>query len=987
MLALEPSFIGKIETARAKEFAALCRFQYLNGFQRSFYDLLSVIVALVTFVVHSARGLPLELSVVMPALLLFALLRFPIAMLPMQLAQWISVKLSAKRLDNFLAADELAPAPGDTWWPDAPGVVMANASFEWAPGAPVLSDVTLQLPRGSLSLVVGAVGAGKSSLLSACLGEMGATHGQTALQKRLAYVPQQAWVLNDSVRGNILFGAAYDAERYARVVRCCALEDDLRQLHSGDATEVGEQGIVISGGQKQRIALARAAYAGGDLYLLDDPLSAVDSHVARHLFEQCVSGALAGSTRVLVTHKLELLPRADHVVVLASGRVAFEGTYKALLSSGLDLTQLLPPEEAAADDGAAEAVGGGAAAAESAGGAAEKGKDSKEAPELPGSKANTLMTAEERMVGAVQGRVWRRYLDVAGLILIAPLVLGLVGQLCKVATSGWLAVWCKREGAIAADMGRFVVGYVLWVFFTLCASFGRDCLFAYAELRAASTIHNQMLASVMAAPMSFFDTTPLGRIIARFAKDQNTLDVTLPQSLNMLVGCMLDIGCTLALQLVVSPAFVVALLPIAVGYYKLQRFYAATARELKRLDSISRSPLYAFFAETLGGTDSIRAYRRTSHFRRLATSHIDSINTVQSAIFTANRWLGLRVETLGACIAALAALAAVVGRSSIGGSQDAIEQYTALCGLSLSFALSVTNTLGWSVRMIADTETSMNAVERTQHYTELPSEPQTVGGADGEGPVPLADNSIEFKGYYMRYRDGLPLVLVDVTCTIGHNERVGIVGRTGSGKSSLAAALLRLVPAAGGAICIGGVNNEHIPLRQLRSMCAAVPQDPVMFAGTLRRNLDPTESMSDERLLEGLKQVGSGGPRSPRQGHLDAVCPPCDRHATRPPRHATATPRDRHATRPPTRPQVGMLKAVLALPGKLAAVLQENGSNFSVGERQLLCLGRALLRGSRLVLLDEATSAVDTETDHSTTAMLRAACSQARPSDRRATAA
>ena len=875
-----------------------------------------VCVSLVTFAVHSLRGLPLELSVVMPALLLFNLLRFPITMMPMQLSAWVSAQLSARRLDTFLQAETLASPPGDTWWPAAPGVVVAGAEFEWVAGRPVLLDLTVQLPRGGLSLIVGAVGAGKSSVLAACLGEMLCTQGKLALQQRLAYVPQQAWVLNDSVRGNILFGSEFDEERYADVVRCCALEEDMRQLHSGDATEVGENGIVISGGQKQRISLARATYAGADILLLDDPLSAVDSHVARHLFEECIVGKLAGTTRVLVTHKLELLPHADHIIVMKEGRVAFEGTYRELLGSGLDLTELLPSDAPAAAPATDRIV-------------RPAGEHTGVASSQQGGK---LMAVEERATGSVERKTWLRYFRVAGFArMAAPVALALVAQALKVATSGWVAWWTSEDGAISRALATFIVGYVLWLLASIVLSIARDCMFAVAELRAASTMHNDMLHAVMRAPMAFFDTTPLGRVVARFSKDQNTLDMQLPLALNMLIGCMLEVGFTLVLIGALLPLFLIGLLPIAWVYYVLQRYYAATARELKRLDSISRSPLYAFFAETLAGTESVRAYGRQGAFRRAAEAHVDSINRVQASMFTANRWLGVRVESLGVLIASLAALAAVLGRFMQEASAGAaLERYAAVVGLSLSYALSVTNTLGWSVRMIADTETAMNAVERTQFFTELPAEPQTVcdgggGGGGMRGVDELRDNSVEFRGYSMRYRPSLPLVLLDVSCVFAHNESVGVVGRTGSGKSSLGAALLRLVPAAAGSILIGGVDVAHIPLARLRAMAAVVPQDPVMFAGSLRENLDPADAHSSADIVAALRQVS-------------------------------------------------MASTVLALPQQLDISLSENGSNFSVGERQLLCLCRALLRGSRLVLLDEATSAVDAETDLSTTSMLRTAC-------------
>lgn len=496
---------------------------------------------------------------------------------------------------------------------------------------------------------------------------------------------------------------------------------------------------------------------------------------------------------------------------------------------------------------------------------------------------------------------------------------GLFTQALRMGTDGWVALWAASETG-DSSLSFWLTIYAGWVVTSSIMACVRDCMMQSAELNAASRLHNNMLKAVMASPVSFFDTTPLGRLLNRFSSDQDRLDSALPNSLNSLFNCMMQVIGAMLLVCYLMPAFGIALVPLVYLYYQVQKYYTATARDLKRLDSLQRSPMYALFTETVTGVQCVRAFKLQSLFAERFHKRADAVNQVTHLMFSANRWLGLRVELMGAAISGLAAASALGARWLAGGPDPLL---LSSAGLALSFAMSVTNTLGWSVRMVAETETNMTAVERVGEYAELPPERSALE-PDGNAPAAAAewptDGGLNFVDVSMRYRPGLPLVLQELSVRIAPNQRVGVCGRTGAGKSSIVVALFRLTKLAGGHIELGGSDIASVPLITLRNSLSIVPQEPILFVGSLRLNLDPAEHHTDEELWRVLRLCRMG-------------------------------------------------EAVQTLQDQVA----ENGDNFSVGERQLLCLARAFLRtDAKVLVLDEATAAVDYETDAAIQAALRA---------------
>jgi ABC-type multidrug transport system fused ATPase/permease subunit len=870
--------------------------------------------------------------------------------------------------------------------PDDSAIFVQNASFKWDKDAkaPVLHAIDLDVKRGALVGVVGLVGSGKTSLCMSLLNELVITEGTVSLRGSVAYVAQSPWILNASVRENVRFGHELDAERYARVLRACALEKDLELLPRGDETEIGERGINLSGGQKQRVSLARATFANADLYILDDPFSALDAEVGRHVFEECVLGVLAGKTRFMVTNQLYLLPRCDRVVVLDTkevetapsekARVGFIrecGTYAELMERGGPFCELMKKhagaeerkdsetrqsasqkpakeeddvlvlgaeeageEEEAAEEAAAAGDAPAPAAAVAANGqqqqpqqqqaqqaaeaaARRSGSISRKAAKAaPAKKSAALVVEEERAVGAVKREVYFEYFRSAGSVGLAVfmLVTYVVAQGVGFGSGFWVSHWSERterEQTSSPDPG---IGFYLGIYASFAVMFSlfvfvRMYTMYWVVLRSARSLHDNLLRSVLGARVAFFDTTPVGRIIARFAKDVDQVDSELGIQLNFTIFSLIAVLATMVVIVIITPWFGLVLLPLGLVYVAIMNYYRHTSRELKRLDSITRSPIFAHFSATLGGLPTIRAYRQQPRFIGTSAGAIDRNNRAQFVLKMSDRWLSLRLEVLGSLVVGSAAIFAVMSKDDL---------YAGLVGLSLSYALSVTGLLGWGVRSFASLENAMNSVERVLHYThDIEHEAARVvpdSPADSDPTWP-ARGLVAFERYEVRYRPGLDLVLRGLTLEIAAGEKVGVVGRTGSGKSTLMLALLRIMEAAGGRILIDGVDIARVGLRTLRSRISIIPQDPILFSGSVRFNLDPTGAHSDEQMWIVLDKIG-------------------------------------------------LRRVVETLPGGLDAKVAEYGENFSAGHRQLMCLGRALLRRCRLLLLDEATSSVDAETDH-----------------------
>uniref|UniRef100_A0A4Y0ASB7 ABC-type glutathione-S-conjugate transporter n=1 Tax=Anopheles funestus TaxID=62324 RepID=A0A4Y0ASB7_ANOFN len=948
LYAWEPSFEQQILKIRDKEVKVLKSAAYLNAGTSFIWSCAPFLVSLVTFATYVLvdEKNVLNASTAFVSLSLFNILRFPLSMLPMLISNMVQTSVSVKRINTFLNQEELDPDNVQHDEKESSPLLIENGVFSWGGEETTLKNINVRVEKNQIVAVVGTVGSGKSSLLSAFLGEMDKVSGRVNTLGRIAYVSQQAWIQNATLKDNILFGKPMDQRRYNRVIEACALKPDIEMLPGGDMTEIGEKGINLSGGQKQRVSLARAVYNDADVYFLDDPLSAVDSHVGKHIFEQVIgpTGLLALKTRVLVTHGITYLPNTDKIYVLREGEVSESGTYQELmdkkgafaefliqhlqevseeeedldeikqqLENSVGAEELLNQlnrtnskrsrSESTSETGSVKDISRQNSTTDSS--SSLRRRTSEKAPEVTKTK---LIEQEKSETGSVKWEVYKHYLKSIGLTLsVATVILNMIFQGFSIGSNLWLSRWSTDESAendtSVRDMylgvyGAFGAGQVLSLYLSVLT-------LVMGSIQATLILHRRLLEGILRSGMTFFDTTPRGRIIARFSNDINTLDYSLPMNIKNIIPTVLRVVATLVVISISTPIFAAVIVPIGILYYAVQRFYVATSRQLKRLESVSRSPIYSHFGETIQGVQTIRAYSVQDRFITESDEKVDSNQLCYCPSIIANRWLAVRLEMVGNLIILFAGLFAVLGRETMNAG---------LVGLSVSYALQITQTLNWLVRMTSDVETNIVAVERIKEYGETKQEaawevPNSTLPRDWP-----EQGTVEFRDFQVRYREGLELVLRGISFTVNGGEKVGIVGRTGAGKSSLTLALFRIIESSGGSIVIDGQDISKLGLHSLRSRLTIIPQDPVLFSGTLRINLDPFNAHSDDDIWKALEHA-----------HLKAF--------------------------------------VKGLTAGINHEVTEGGENLSVGQRQLICLARALLRKTKVLILDEATAAVDLETD------------------------
>ncbi|NXG87129.1 MRP3 protein, partial [Stercorarius parasiticus] len=917
LYAWEPSFSEKVLEIRKNELRVLKKSAYLNSLSTFAWISAPFLVALTTFAVYVSVDEKniLDAEKAFVSLSLFNILKFPLNMLPQVISNIAQTSVSLKRIQQFLSHDELDPncverkviAPGNA-------ISVTNATFSWGKELkPSLKDINLLVPSGALVAVVGHVGCGKSSLVSALLGEMEKLEGEVAVKGSVAYVPQQAWIQNATLKDNILFGQAPNEQKYQNVLEACALKTDLEVLPGGDQTEIGEKGINLSGGQRQRVSLARAVYSNSDIYLLDDPLSAVDSHVAKHIFDKVIGpdGVLKGKTRILVTHGISFLPQVDHVVVLVDGKISEMGSYQDLLKQNQAFAEFLRNyalDEDIEEDEPTMLEEEEVLLAEDTLSIHTDLADNE--PVTNEVRKQFLSCANQLWCVILQVKLtvfWQYVKAVSPVISLAICFLYCCQNAAAIGANVWLSDWTNEpvingtQHNTAMRIGVYAALGLLQGLIVLISSF----TLAMGGINAARTLHAALLENKFHTPQSFYDTTPTGRIINRFSKDIYVIDEVIPPTILMFLGTFFTSLSTMIVIIASTPLFAVVIVPLAILYFFVQRFYVATSRQLKRLESVSRSPIYSHFSETVSGASVIRAYRRVKSFVDISDLKMDENQKSYYPGIVSNRWLGVRVEFVGNCIVLFAALFAVISKNSLNAG---------LVGLSVSYALQVTLSLNWMVRMTSELETNIVAVERIKEYSETETEaPWIIEGKSPPEDWP-SKGELEFVNYSVRYRKGLDLVLKGLNLHIHGGEKIGIVGRTGAGKSSMTLCLFRILEAVKGEIKIDGVKISEIGLHDLRSRLTIIPQDPVLFSGTLRMNLDPFNKYSDEEIWKALEL-----------SHLK--------------------------------------RFVSSQPSMLDYECSEGGENLSVGQRQLVCLARALLRKTRILILDEATAAIDLETD------------------------
>lgn len=997
MFSWEDPLSDSIDGFRKEELASLRGIAYLRAFLRAYMSALPTFAAAVTFLVYAyATSGQITPSVLFSSIVAFDMLRMPLMFYPMTLAQWTQCKVSLKRVGAFLGYKEVNQI-GYTRNSEGEGngeVIVENATLYWSdPKVPlprtalnspssidnsgrsaglsrrrsfrkgnsktsldtvedqptdlvyptaILSDVHIRVLPGELCAIVGPVGSGKSTLCSAILNEaVLGEQSQITLNGQVAYVAQTAWILNKTVRDNILFGLPYDEAKYNRVLDACSLRHDISVLEDGDMTEIGERGINLSGGQKQRISVARAAYSEADVFIFDDPLSALDPQVAENVFKQCFLTLLKGKTRVLVTNQLQCLDRCDTIVALGKrGKILEQGSYTDLMNdSNGEVTRLLkgvaPSRRNLMKDEQQE----------------KKKKD--EGAASPKKESNELMTKEERATGTVQGVVYLKYIKAGGGYGLFSVIIFLyiLFSATQVASSVWVAAWTADattgEGYQKQTETFYIIGYLISSLILGVMSYIRSYGLATFGIRSSFRLHGGILRSVLRAPMSFFDTTPTGRILSRFSKDMYTVDSEITDQLDIFVWILLQLLVVLVTIVVITPFFAVALPFLGFVYIYAMNYFRRVSRETKRLESIARSPVYSQFSEVLGGLSTVRAYSKTREFTDSFDELLDTNTRTTYCNKVADRWLATRLESIAACFVGLAAVFATQVVVSNGVSVDAsAASFASLAGISLSYAISATGIMQYVVRSFAQVEAAFNSVERIMYYTEhipqeaaltsselereKPTEPlnaaqKVVSSAGGKALHP-ANEWPESGGFVlsnlkMKYRSETPLVLKGLDVTIKGGEHIGVVGRTGSGKSSLLLVLMRIVEPYisdeekyQAPLSLDGVDMMRIGLFDLRTNIGIIPQLPVLFSGTIRSNMDPFNSYSDEDIWAALEKCK-------------------------------------------------MKQFVEEMTDGLESRVAEYGSNLSQGQRQLLCLGRALLKDVSVLLLDEATSSVDYATD------------------------
>ncbi|KAK9463479.1 P-loop containing nucleoside triphosphate hydrolase protein [Lipomyces oligophaga] len=790
-----------------------------------------------------------------------------------------------------------------------------------------LHNLNFKINPGEFVVIMGFIGSGKTSLLASMVGEMRQTSGSVKMNGTVAYCPQP-WIQNSTLRENILFGREYEEQKYQDVIKGCALEHDLKVLPAGDRTEIGERGINISGGQKSRITLARAAYYDADIVLMDDVLSAVDPHVGKHLVEQCICGLLKNSTRLLATHQLHVLPYVDRIIFMDGAGGMTLGTYEELMISCPKFAELIA---FGSENKKNEEEDDETDSADKKDDVTEETSEAKDTSKDNG-KSNAgvvLMTKEEvKNSASVPFKVWKTYFHYAGGKFlgwsVAPIILtiAILGAGCQIITNLWLSYWTQDKFGMTrgAYIGVFVMlGIVAAIFFFLLG-----WATSMAGSKASVNMNMKATEKVIQAPMSFFDTTPLGRIINRFSNDVESMDNTLIDAYRMFLSTTCSICGTLILIIAYLYWFVIALVPLLVIFMWTISFYRATNVDIKRMDSNARSSVFSHFSETLTGLTSVRAYHEQHRFQKRMEDRLDYMNRFSYFLVGNQRWLSIRLESIAVCLVFVMGMLAVAAHMNVSSSS---------IGLVLSYCMGLSMQMSMVIKQLADVETHMNASERVYHYmTELPSE----AAFEIEDAKPRAswpeNGSIEIDNVYLQYRPGLPHVLRGLTVSIQGGEKVGICGRTGAGKSSIMVALYRLAEMTSGKIVIDGVDISQIGLHDLRSKLAIIPQDPVLFKGTIRSNLDPFNMYDDAALWDALRRAGLlNSETSETESEIEEK------------------DRENHQD-PITKFQ-------------LDSSVDDEGGNFSLGERQLLALARALVRSFQILVLDEATSSVDYATD------------------------
>eukprot|EP00741_Cyanophora_paradoxa_P013315 tig00020684_g12858.t1 len=875
-------------------------------------------IAVVVFAtwIFSEQGTKFNGEYVFTMLTLFNTLRLPMSFLPKAI-KGLSESLAAlDRIGAFLKRPEVESLKDR----GTVGITMNNAAFSFGSPEPIIRNISMDLPRGKLLGLVGPVGCGKSTLLNAVLGETKTLSGSLSVGGTLAYVPQAPWIQFGTVRSNILFGKPFDDYKYRHVVYACALERDMEILGDGDETEIGERGINLSGGQRQRIALARAVYSDHDVMLLDNPLSAVDQHTCKHIFDYCIKDILvaSGKTVILVTHQLELLEQCDYVGIMKEGGMDYYGPYK------YEVVANHFPQWAEGQEKVRAAHGGGEQKKE-----VEVKRVARPKDHVPGKKtvgAAGKIVKEDTSSGRLNFfQAFGLWIQAMGTGKFALSITWFtLAQVCRTAGDYWLTIWTAADSGnpknripldknydlnynnISREIFMIVYAIFLVVFWLLM--FLRGVWFFRIALSAATRLHNNMFRKVLRAPMEFFNKTPLGRLLACVSKDMDIIDESLPDAFMLSTIYMFILVVTLFFVTGVLYYFAIVSFILVVGFILINKYYLKTTRVLKGISGNTAGPIYAHLAETLTGIAVIRGFRVQDQFKAENIKRIDRNHKAVFNLEMCQLWASHRLDWMGSLLVfSVAAFAVAFDPASTGFTAGNF-------GFAVSNAFQMLLFFTAFVRGTADIESMLGAVERVKYYTDnIPEEAPLVLPNCRPAESWPAKGEIEFKDAVMRYAKELDPAMRGVSFKVMHGEKVGIVGRTGAGKSTSLLALFRLYECDSGAIIVDGQNVSQYGLHDVRARFGILPQEPVMFKGTIRSNLDPFQENNDQLWVALEKSY--------------------------------------------------LKDAIDQLPLKLDTPVEEGGANFSLGQKQLFCLARAILKKARILCLDEATAAMDLETD------------------------
>ncbi|XP_050523511.1 ATP-binding cassette sub-family C member 10 [Daktulosphaira vitifoliae] len=911
----EKFFVDRVSSYRKPELEFLKKRKYLDALCVYFWATTPVTISILTFSTYIFFGGQLTAAKVFTSMALLQMLITPLNAFPWILNGVTEAWVSVKRIQRLIEVDDTQMQSYYSLMPVQYGRTFDNAvslnhcTFNWGLKTFQLKNINFSIAKGNLIGITGQVGSGKTTLLAGILAEINKDEGRIAISNMrdgFAFVAQTPWIQKGSIRDNILFGQNYILEKYRAVIKSCALVEDLNNFSSGDLTIIGEAGHTLSGGQKARIALARAVYQNKSIYLLDDIFASVDVNVAQHIYKYCINGLLKDKTRIICTHNTEYLVTAEWIVVVNNGIIVNQGQPFEVLNDYNIKTLNVKFDELKT----------------------ESNIDDIDWIPKKESEINTEMFDKENQEeGIVAFLIYKKYWSSVGNIVGSFVIFFLlIMQISRNISDFWLSHWVnemsiqkKNNQLLDEDDNKYYL-YIYSVIgaFNSVATFFRAFLFAYGGIKACTKIHDCLLTSTIRAKISFFDINSLGRILNRFSSDINTIDDELPFILNILLAQLfLTIGSICSILIGVPWAIIIIII-LAPVYYKLQKRYRISSRELRRISSVALSPLYNHINESLQGLATVRAFRVVSRFERENEDKLESYLKAEFSAQLAALWFNFRLRMIGLTVVLFIGFIAVF-----------VHQWNltnpGLVGLALTYALTLTSVLGGLVGAIASTECNMVSLERVFDYVN-----NTESEIDTENsmPPPFAwptSGIVQFSNVFLQYRFDGPMSLNGVSFETYASEKIGVIGRTGAGKSSLFAALFKMIEIQSGHIFIDAVDLSKISSRQIRNRLCIIPQDPFLFEGTIRENIDPFKEYMDSNIWSALQRC-----------HL-----------------------------------VSTIKRM----GGLSCKLGENNS-LSVGEKQLLCMVRAVLKNAKVICVDEATANVDKITDQKIQETIRTAFKQ-----------